>query len=177
MATQRQKKTAKILAESGGKKSVSAAMREAGYSNITAATPKKLTGSKSWAELMEEYLPDDDLAKVHQGLLTANTLGHMVFPVGMEDDQIKELLNSVGCTPRKVRHGDQATHVWYWAPDTAARKGALELAYKLKGRLKEKVEHTGKDGQALTQLVVIRAADQKKTEQPKQPGEGRKITL
>lgn len=57
MATARQKRAAEILVENGGK-SVSKAMREAGYSPQTAKTPQKLTESVGWQELIDQYLPD-----------------------------------------------------------------------------------------------------------------------
>lgn len=62
MATRRQKKAIAILAENGG--IVSDAMRRAGYSEISAATPKKLTESKAFKSLAER-IPDDLLDKVH----------------------------------------------------------------------------------------------------------------
>lgn len=67
MATLRQKKAVAILAEKGG--SVRSAMRKAGYSKKT-NTPKKLTESKGFRELLSKYLPDELLAKKHAELLT-----------------------------------------------------------------------------------------------------------
>jgi|TARA_R100001530_G_C4303781_1_gene151194 hypothetical protein len=69
MATIKQKKAIKKIVENGG--NISKAMRDVGYSEETAKTPQKLTNSKGWNELMEEYLPDDVLAKVHNEGLKA----------------------------------------------------------------------------------------------------------
>jgi hypothetical protein len=135
MATERQKKAASIFLENGGK-SVSGAMREAGYTAASASTPKKLTESKGWAELMDKYLPDKKLAETHKKLLSAKRVEHMVFPTSIEDDEIKKLLRSVGCTVRKIQQGEQAKHCWYWAPNTQANLAAVELGYKVKGKLK-----------------------------------------
>lgn len=63
----RQKKVAKEVIENGG--SVSAAMRKAGYSDAYASNPHKLTNTKSWQELMDEYLPDELLSQKHRELL------------------------------------------------------------------------------------------------------------
>lgn len=63
------RKTAEYLAENGGK-SVSAAMRKAGYSRITSATPKKITESPAWNALMDEYFPPALVAKIQGELLT-----------------------------------------------------------------------------------------------------------
>ena len=68
MATQKQLKVAKIISENP-RKSVSAAMREAGYSNRSAEKPQELTRSRAWAELMADALPDEKLLSVHKGLL------------------------------------------------------------------------------------------------------------
>lgn len=68
MATQKQQRVVKILSENP-RKSVSGAMREAGYSSRSAEKPQELTGSKGWKELMAEALPDVILFQVHRGLL------------------------------------------------------------------------------------------------------------
>lgn len=70
MASLRAKAAFKKLAENGGK-SVSRAMREAGYSKVTASTPSKLTKSKSWQELMDEFLPNEMIANAHSELINA----------------------------------------------------------------------------------------------------------
>jgi hypothetical protein len=64
----RQKKAMKIFLDNGGK-SVSRALREAGYSKQTAKNPKKITETKGWQQLMEEYLGDELLATTHHALL------------------------------------------------------------------------------------------------------------
>ena len=57
----------KNIVENGG--NVSRAMLDAGYSPATAKTPQKLTESKSWEQLLEEYLPDDVLTqKIQEGI-------------------------------------------------------------------------------------------------------------
>lgn len=68
MATLRQRKAFDKIVETRGV-SISAAMREAGYPDITAKNPKNLTESKGFKELMEEFLPDSLLGMKHQELL------------------------------------------------------------------------------------------------------------
>lgn len=70
MATLKQKAVAKDLLENAGKP-VSRAMLDAGYSPATAKNPDELTNSKGWSELMNEYFPDSELAKVGQDGLKA----------------------------------------------------------------------------------------------------------
>ena len=63
----RQKKTLENLAGNGGK--LGPAMREAGYSEDYVNNPQKLAKTKTWEELLEQYLPDDKLArKIDEGL-------------------------------------------------------------------------------------------------------------
>jgi hypothetical protein len=107
MATIRQQKAIKILMDSGGK-SVSGAMKKAGYSEATAKTPSKLTGSKTFKDLFEEYIPDDLLAKKHKELLT----------VPIKVKKVKE-------------NGKMVTYEY---TDVHALKAGLDLAYKVKGR-------------------------------------------
>lgn len=96
------------VAENGG--NISKAMREVGYTPISAATPKKLTNSKGWQELMKKYFPDSKLASLHKKLLEKKE-------VIVVSDGAKE-----------------GSHIeWTGQPHTDALK-ALETAYKLKAR-------------------------------------------
>lgn len=103
--TARQKRAAKLLVENGGK-SVSKAMRDAGYSEQTAKSPHKLTKSKAWPALMEEFLPQEKVAAAHAELLEAEDT--VFIPRG------KKILE------RK-------------RPDFRARKAGIDMAHKLRG--------------------------------------------
>lgn len=97
----KQKIVVKNLVENGG--SIGKAVRDAGYSEAY-ATSGKITKTKTWAELMEEFLPDDTLAKTHQEALEAKKIvvaGGVALETGLADHDI--------------------------------RMKALEMAYKLKG--------------------------------------------
>lgn len=159
---QKQKRVAAILLSGKSGNSVGAAMREAGYSDKYADNPQQMVETNSWKEIMEEMLPDHELAKVHRSLLNAHSLDHMVFPLGpikaeeaeedgneeesgsrkqdtgeripLTDAQIGEMLASVNCVVRKIVHGQQARHVYFWAPNEKARTDAVDMGYKLKGR-------------------------------------------
>lgn len=105
MATIRQKTAINKIVEKRG--SVSAAMREAGYSAKTAKNPKNLTNSKSFKELLDHYLPEDLVLKKH-----------------------KELIE----IPVKIRtfiKGDLTTEVE--SLDGASMGKGIEMAYKLRG--------------------------------------------
>lgn len=109
MATLKQEKAAKVLAENG-RLSVSAVMKKVGYSKSSATKPSKLTKSKAWPSLLEKYLPDSHLGEKH-----------------------REFLDSERVT-RVFKKGD--LEVETTETDPSAVK-ALDLAYKLKGRYKD----------------------------------------
>lgn len=68
----RQRLVAQKVVENRG--NVSKAMKEAGYSDAYASNPQQFKASKTWEELLEEYLPDDKLAKVADEGLRATKL-------------------------------------------------------------------------------------------------------
>lgn len=52
-------------------------MEEVGYKHNTAIAPSKnLTNTKGWKELCEQYLPDDELVKIHRFGLYAYKRDH-----------------------------------------------------------------------------------------------------
>lgn len=67
--TERQKKAFQILSEEGKKKGE--AMREAGYSEIVAKAPTRVTKTRGWEELLKRELPDEKLVKKHNYLLSS----------------------------------------------------------------------------------------------------------
>lgn len=103
----KQKAVAKNLLENVGKP-IGKAMLEAGYSPAMAKNPDHLTKSKGWAELMEQYLPDDKVLKVVNDAFEANK----VISSHSEPD--------------------------YMTPDHPTRLKAAELSSKLKGKLIDK---------------------------------------
>ena len=105
MTTIRQKKAIQKVLESNGKKPVSQAMREAGYPETTASNPQQLKRSKAWNELMEEYLPDNELLETHKRALKATKI-----------------------------HGSP-TEPDYEVEDIPTQLKAVELGYKIKKKL------------------------------------------
>lgn len=158
MGTERQNRALIIYVENHGK-SLSDAMRQAGYSDATAKNPKQLRDSQAWQEFFDEHVSDESLVDIHKNLLQAKTIEHMVFPLWMDPADIRQLLLDSGCTPQKIKAAPTATHVWYWAPDNAARSTAMALAYKLKGRLTNKIEVADPDGLFGTNALTIKVVD------------------
>lgn len=108
MATIKQKRAFKEVVNGS---TLTNAMKVAKYSATTVKRTNKLTGTKGWQELMDKFIPDKELAKVHQeGLRATRT-----FSSHTEPDRIE--------------------------PDYATRHKYLDSGYKLKGKYApEKVE-------------------------------------
>lgn len=87
------------------------AMKEAGYKTSTTLTTGKLTRSKGWALLMDRYISDKALAKVHKEGLAATTF--YTEGIGKGETVLVE------------------------KPDYSVRHKYLESGYKIKGKLKE----------------------------------------
>lgn len=115
--TIKQKKAIKKVVENGG--NVSRAMIESGYSPATAKTPQKLTESKAWIQLMDQYIPDDKLLVKHEEALEATK------PIGAQI-----LIDKDGKTISKENEG------MIEVPDHAVRLKAVELGYRVKGKLR-----------------------------------------
>ena len=104
-------------------------------------------------------MPDYKVLGTHTRLLASIKLEHMVFPLGPEDSEggedddeiddntmvangestdltdkeIIDMLAELGCKVKRIVHGQQARHVYFWSPDNQTRVKATELAYKIKG--------------------------------------------
>lgn len=130
-------------------------MRKAGYSHSSAKNPKVLTESMDWQQAMDHFLPDDKLLEKHKGLLNATKIERADFPHYIPQETIREILLDAGCHPRNFETNpiSGVVTVWYWAPDHRAQAAALDLAYKLKGKMTTKVEHSGEVPVALVEFL------------------------
>jgi len=114
-------------------------MRDAGYDETTAKNPKNLTESDGYKVLMNQYLSDETLAKAHGELLDAASIERLGFQKEITDEQIEKIINKVpGCKVLHVRRWkDTDSTAYVQVLDNNARKNALDMAYKLKGRYGE----------------------------------------
>lgn len=165
MATTRQviaaKKLAEIVRKSKGQKHITIGkiLKEAGYSTTVSESPTKVTESKGFKLLMDEYLPEDLVFKTHRDLLEQATLSHYKMDAKLKDEEIESIVHSVrGCKVIKiVRYkNDPIVTVYYWIPDGNTRKAAADMAYKIRGTYApEKQEHK------ITGIKVINYGDKK----------------
>lgn len=134
MATIKQKLAATKIVENGG--NIGQAMVAAGYSPATAKTPQKLTSSKGWSSLVKQFLPDNDLLKIHKELLKSYKLEVCQFPKQESDTSIRKIIGRVpGWKLITIEATDKCKTCMIAIPDNLARKGALELAYKVTDKL------------------------------------------
>lgn len=90
-------KAAQLMAENGSKPKPSSKgeiMKKAGYSKTVQTVPSKITNSPTFQELLDSFMPDNDLATVHKRLLQTRKIEHMIFPLGPEGDDDDNLSGS-----------------------------------------------------------------------------------
>jgi hypothetical protein len=135
--TQKQIKAAELVSENIRKdkpEPIGAVLKQAGYSDSVAESPQRVTDTIGFQALIDQYLPEEDLAKAHREVLNTKKIEHMVFPLNMTDEDITELVESVNGVVRKFQHSETATHVWFWAADGKLKLDAVKLAYNLRGK-------------------------------------------
>lgn len=114
MATKKQKALAKKILENPSLDDITSAdMVEAGYSANT--RPNEIVSAKGWQELLEKHLPDTKLTTKHEELLEAT----------------KQL------SARNGKDANAETDDFIEVPDYQTQIKALELGYKVKGKLKD----------------------------------------
>ena len=82
---------------------------------------------------IQESLKDEDLALKHKQLLNQKKIEYFVFPKKMSDEEITEKVNNVGIEIINIQEGEKGKYAFYHTADAQTQKGALEMAYKIKG--------------------------------------------
>lgn len=133
-------------------------LRQAGFAESVALTPKKVTDSQGFKALMEQHYNKEKRIAKHKQLLETVKVEHMVFPRAMTDAEITEVIESVpGCKVKKIKHGDQQNHAYFWIPDGGLQLAALDKLYKVTGDYApEKIEtNDARIDEALDQLKEL----------------------
>lgn len=140
MATARQHRAVKKTIENLRKskpESMGKVLRDSGYPYSSSTVPNQITKSKGFQELMEQYLPEENVIREHGNLLTSSRHENYIFPRDENDKVIKEIVEAIsGCKLIRIRQNNTAKRAYYWCPDNNSRKDAIDLAYKLRGRYK-----------------------------------------
>jgi len=109
-------------------------MRENGYSNNTADNPKRVTESKSWEILLDEYIPESLVLETHKEAFKANKV----------------------ISARTMGNANENTDDFIDVPDWQTRTKAVELGYRVRGKFQDKSEVTIK---SLKGLIDVKEND------------------
>lgn len=118
---------------------ISGAAKKAGYSESYARSGQ-IQKTKSWKALLEEYLPESKLLKVHDQQLNSYKLQSMLFQKQIDDETIYELMESINAVLKKIVEIPTGKVVFYITADNQSRNKALEMGLKLHKKLTDKVE-------------------------------------
>ena len=112
------------------------AMKTAGYADTTASTTGKLTNTDGWRELMQEFIPDGELAKKHNEQLNASKLTKLYFDIDDSDEVIADVCKKLGVELLYIKENKDKTGKTanVKAADYFFRDLALDKGYKIKGR-------------------------------------------
>lgn len=129
----------KILENMGKGKTLTQSAIDAGLSESYAKSGA-LGKSKSWKQMLDHFLPEDKLLKVHDQQLNSYKLQSMVFQKQIDDEIIYELMESINSVLKKIVEIPTGKVVFYITADNQSRNKALEMGLKLHKRLTDKVE-------------------------------------
>ncbi len=156
------KTLAKMLRSSKNQKNISMQkiLKIAGYSDSQAVASTQVTQSKGFRELIEELMPDSDIAAQHRKLLHARETDHYLMPASLSDKEIQDMVEELeGFKVRKIirKKGETTAYVLFYRPDGLLIDKALDKIYKIKGHYApEKQEHK------ITGIKVVNYADSHK---------------
>ncbi len=131
--TRKQKAAKKILENAGN---VSAALREAGYSEAYAKNPqdfKKTKAYKSMAEALLDAIPREEITRMHKDLLKAEQLRPINFNYKLKDDEVVESFAEKGYRVMNIKRFMTTATAFVFVPENDVRKGAMDMLYKVLG--------------------------------------------
>lgn len=82
---------------------------------------------------IQDALPDTLLAVKHKELFEQKQIAYFTFPKDMPEQEIIEHVENNGLTVINIGWSKNGRLAFYTIPDANAIKGALDMAYKLKG--------------------------------------------
>lgn len=139
----------KILEDIGKGKTLTQAAQDQGLSESYARSGA-LGKTKSWKQMLDHFLPEDKLLKVHDQQLNSYKLQSMIFQKQIDDEIIYELIESVHAIVKRIVEIPTGKVVFFITADNQSRNKALEMGLKLHKKLTDKVEV--KDTTPFTQL-------------------------
>lgn len=151
----RTEKVVQKLVEDSGI-SVGQAMRDAGFNPGYAKNPQYLKDTLKFNKLLKKYLPDDTLTKKHNQLLESGKISQFVFRLDATDEEIKAILEDAGSRFLYIKNHPTGRTAYFTAPDNDAQLKALDLAYKLKGKVNRDGGDGGGNVSQEIQAVIVR---------------------
>lgn len=144
-----------IVEDMGKGKTLTEAAQKQGYSKAYAQSGN-ITKTKSWKQILNLYLPEEKLLKVHDQQLNSYKLQSMLMQKQIDEEIIYELIESIGAVLKRIVEIPTGKVVFYITADNQSRNKALELGLKLHKRLTDKVEV--RDTTPYTQLTDAQLA-------------------
>ena len=148
-----------IFAENGGNKAM--ALREAGFSEVTAENPIRVFGSPTIQAVMREVgVGELDALKAIKRNVKKRMVGHLVFPLheperasehetlqeetgadmserirgeSMTDADIRAMFAETNIVVSRIVHGDTCRHVYFWTEDSKAQLTAADMMLNITG--------------------------------------------
>ena len=149
MATERQKKTLRNLANSP---SIAEAMRKAGYSENYARNPQQLKAKESWQELLDKYVPEKYVGRKLKELSDAVIPDTLELKGALKQEDVYKVMKSMKIPKSKYTaiQTEDGWMVYYAKADNTNRNSALEKVIKARGGYApDKIALTDTEGRSL----------------------------
>ena len=133
----------KMVANGGKRRSQAQAMREAGYSESYARNPQKIKKTNAWKVIMQELLPDEELAAKLRTIIDTREIKKMKFYPSFTDKEIITILQNADKVPMDIRRTSRYAEVIFHEDNARIQIQGLDMVYRLKGRYKhvEQCDH------------------------------------
>lgn len=131
--TRKEKAISKIIEKQGN---VSAALKEAGYSESYSHNPQEFKQTKTFktmAEALLDAIPRNEITRMHKNLLNAEQLRPINFDHKLTDDEVKESFAEQGYKVMNIKRFMTNATAFVFVPENDVRKGAMDMLYKVLG--------------------------------------------
>lgn len=136
----RMKRVVKVWVGKGGPLSDAIRTQYAEATVGSGKIQKAIRESDEWNDLLETYLPDEELMEHHKELLNAVEIEHYIFPKKESDDSIHRTIEEFGFKVLKIQTQGNWKRVYFPILNARAKKDALDMAYKLKKKYDNTLE-------------------------------------
>ena len=152
------RKIVKAVVEGGN---IGEAIHNEGYGDSLAKNPSKITNTKTFQELLDEYMPEEFVLDQHKRLYSEHRHIKQVRLETTDDTEIKEACKGYE-NVSTIKHEDEGyTLLIINEVDREARKSAVELSHRIRGsfaptRIEVKREYEDMPDEELMALLKAR---------------------